>query len=155
MSAVRFEDVLARDGRLVYKTKGVSMRPMLRQDRDLVTIEPPQGPLKPYDVAFYRRGERYILHRVIKTYDGGYLIRGDNTYALEKVPQTDVLGVLTGFLRKGKAYSTTNRGYCLYVRVWCAIYPLRALWVRLVRLAKRVLRKLGLTPVLKRLLKRT
>ena len=37
-----FEDLLARDGSLVYRTKGVSMEPMLRQDRDLVTIQVPE-----------------------------------------------------------------------------------------------------------------
>ena len=33
-----FKEVLARDGVLVYRTRGVSMEPMLRQGRDLVTI---------------------------------------------------------------------------------------------------------------------
>ena len=35
MSRSTFEDLLGRDGVLVYKTRGVSMEPMLRQDRDL------------------------------------------------------------------------------------------------------------------------
>ena len=35
------EDLLQRDGRLVYKTRGVSMEPMLRQNRDLVIIQVP------------------------------------------------------------------------------------------------------------------
>ena len=39
MSKLTFENILDRDGILVYKTKGVSMRPLLRQDRDLVVIE--------------------------------------------------------------------------------------------------------------------
>ena len=34
-----FEDILSRDGQLVYKTRGVSMEPMLRQNRDLVVIQ--------------------------------------------------------------------------------------------------------------------
>ena len=33
-----FEEILARDGRLIYKTRGVSMLPMLHQDRDLVVM---------------------------------------------------------------------------------------------------------------------
>ena len=33
-----FKEVLARDGVLVYRIRGVSMEPMLRQGRDLVTI---------------------------------------------------------------------------------------------------------------------
>ena len=34
-----FEEILEKDGKLVYKTKGVSMNPMLYQNRDLVVIE--------------------------------------------------------------------------------------------------------------------
>ena len=50
-----FEEILARDGVLAYKTKGVSMEPMLRQNRDLVVIEAPSSKLQKYDVALYRR----------------------------------------------------------------------------------------------------
>ncbi len=151
---VTFEDLLARDGRLIYKTKGVSMEPMLRQNRDLVQIEPPAGRLRRFDVALYRRGERDVLHRVIRVKDGYYLIRGDNTFALERVPDAAVIGVLKGFQRKGKMHTVTERGYRCYVSVWNAIYPLRALWSYGVRLLKRIARKTGLTPVLKKLLKR-
>ena len=139
-----FETLLATEGRVVYKTRGVSMEPMLRQDRDLVVIEVPKGRLKRYDVAFYRRGKSYVLHRVIRVTEDGYRIRGDNTYSIEIVPESNVIGVLTGFCRKGKEYTTTDRTYRLYVRLWCAVYPVRALWVRVRRLGGKVLRKLGL-----------
>ena len=139
-----FEEYLAEEGKLVYKTRGVSMEPMLRQNRDLVVIEVPDGRLKRYDVAFYRRGNAYVLHRVIRVTEDGYRIRGDNTYNIEIVPENDIIGVLTGFCRKGKEYTTDNRAYRRYVRFWCAIYPLRALWVRCRRLGGKILRKLGL-----------
>ena len=87
-----FEKLLKRDGRLVYKTKGRSMEPMLRQNRDLVVIEVPSERLKKYDVALYKAGERFVLHRVIGVKDGYYRIRGDNTYAVERVPDEAVLG---------------------------------------------------------------
>ena len=149
-----FESILARDGRLVYKIKGVSMEPMLRQERDLVIIRVPSSRLKKYDVALYKRGKSYVLHRVIEVKDGYYLIRGDNTYALEHVPDEAVIGVLAGFTRKGKEHKVTDRGYLAYVRVWTAIYPLRSAGVRLIRLAKAAARKTGLTPVLKKMLGR-
>ena len=139
-----FEEYLAEEGKLVYKTRGVSMEPMLRQDRDLVVIKVPDGRLKRYDVAFYRRREAYVLHRVIRVTEDGYRIRGDNTYSIEIVPESDIIGVLTGFCRKGKEYTTDNRAYRRYVRFWCAIYPIRALWVRCRRLGGKILRKLGL-----------
>ena len=152
MSPASFEDLLARDGRLVYKTRGVSMEPMLRQDRDLVVIQAVSSRLKKYDVAFYRRGRDYVLHRVIGVEDGYYRIRGDNTYAVETVPDSAVLGVLTAFRRKGKQHQVTERGYRLYARCWNALYPLRHAWVRLRRLAVRIARKLGILPLLKRML---
>ena len=37
-----FEEILKKDGRLVYKTRGVSMLPMLHQNRDIAVIMPPE-----------------------------------------------------------------------------------------------------------------
>ena len=139
-----FEELLQKDGRLVYRTRGVSMEPMLRQNRDLVVIEVPASRLKKYDVALYRRGTSYVLHRVIRVKSDHYLIRGDNTYADERVPDAAVIGVLTGFTRKGKTFSTGDRRYQLYARYWCRMYPVRKVLVRGRRMLGRILRKLGL-----------
>lgn len=149
-----FEELLARDGRLVYKTRGVSMEPMLRQNRDLVTVVPPAGRLKKYDVALYRSRDRYVLHRVIAVEPDRYLIRGDNTFALEAVPEEAVLGVLTAFVRRGKPHSADEPGYLAYVRFWDAIYPLRAFFHRCFRALVELLRRLGLLPYVKKLLRR-
>ena len=149
-----FEDLLARDGKLVYKTCGVSMEPMLRQDRDLVVIQVPASRLKKFDVALYRRGGNYVLHRVIRVESDHYLIRGDNTYAFESVPDQAVIGVLSSFQRKGRQISAESRGYRLYVRFWNAIYPLRIFSFRFRRFAVRVARRLGILPTLRRMLRR-
>ena len=92
--SMKFEEFLEEKGWLVYKTKGVRMLPMLHENQDLVVIRTPEGRLKKYDVALYKRGETYVLHRVIGVTEGGYDIRGDNTYAIEKVPEEAVIGVL-------------------------------------------------------------
>jgi hypothetical protein len=154
MNVLTFEDILSRDGTLVYRTRGVSMEPMLRQNRDLVVIRVPSSRLKKFDVALYRRGREYVLHRVIKVCDGHYLIRGDNTYAVETVPDSAVIGVLTGFQRKGKEHDVGERSYRLYVRLWHALYPLRHAYVRFRRFAVRAAKKLGVLPYLKRVLKK-
>ena len=129
MSKFTFENILDRDGILVYKTKGVSTRPLLRQDRDLVVIEKkdPQTRLERFDVALYKRGEQYVLHRVIYVRDGGYDIRGDNTFMLEQVPEKAVIGVLKSIKRSGRSISTSDKGYMFYVRFWNLIYPIRYL----------------------------
>ena len=143
MENLTFEDLLKRDGRLAYKTKGVSMRPMLRQNRDVVVISAVQGRLKKFDVAFYKRGNNYVLHRVINVIPSGYEIRGDNTYSIERVPESAVLGVLERFQREGKTYLVTDKSYQRYARFWNAIYPLRAIYVKLRRSGGRLARKLG------------
>ena len=60
-----FEEALERDGKLVYRTRGTSMEPMLRQDRDLVVLEPVNGRLQRFDVALYRRGGQCRVPRDI------------------------------------------------------------------------------------------
>ena len=135
-----FEELLDRDGKIVYKTHGSSMRPMLRQDRDLVIIRVPASRLKKYDVALYRRNGDYVLHRVIGVKEDHYLIRGDNTYRIETVPEENVIGVLAGFQRNGKEISTDSIGYRIYGRGWHAVFPLRALGWHVKQAIKRILR---------------
>ena len=151
---MKLEEILNQKGWLVYKTKGVSMLPMLHENQDLVVIRTPEGRLKKYDVALYKRGETYVLHRVIGVTEDGYDIRGDNTYAIEKVPEEAVIGVLTSFIRKGKQYEVTDLKYRLYARTWNAIYPLRVLYRRCFYIAWQTARRLGITPLLKKLLRR-
>lgn len=149
-----FEEILSRDGRLVYKTRGVSMQPMLYQNRDIVVIETFEGRLKPYDVAFYRRGSQYVLHRILSLGDGVYYIRGDNTYTIETVPEKNVLGVLTSFVRNGRQHQVTEPGYRFYSRFWHRIYPLRVFRMRLRSRLKKLLARLGLLEPLKKVLRK-
>ena len=143
MSAATFEQILDEHRLLVYKTKGISMRPMLRQNRDLVHIVPPVGRLKKYDVAFYRRANgQYVLHRVVKVKQEGYGIRGDNCIGTEYVGEEQLLGVLTAFQRNGKTTPVTAPGYRLYARLWCWIYPVRYLYKQARRFAGRLKRKI-------------
>ena len=148
-----FEEILEKDGKLVYKTKGVSMNPMLYQNRDLVVIEVPKGRLKKYDVALYKRGKSYVLHRVIEVNENGtYSIRGDNTYSIETVPEEAVIietvpeeaviGVLTSFVRDGKQYSVTDPEYLRYVKFWCEAYPARSAYTHAKWRTKAVLRRI-------------
>lgn len=138
-----FEEILTKDGRLVYKTQGTSMNPMLYQNRDLVILEVPNRKLQPDDVVLYKRKDQYILHRIISVDDLFYNIRGDNTYTIEKVPHEAVIGVLTAFIRKGRQYQITDKWYRCYVRIWCALYPVRKTYKRLRSFVGTLLRKIG------------
>ncbi len=151
---MRLEELLKQNGWLVYKIKGVSMLPMLHQNRDLVVISVPKERLKKYDVALYKRGRAYVLHRVIGVQDWGYEIRGDNTYSVERVPEESVIGVLTSFIRDGKKTDVTDLSYRTYARFWTLIYPLRAAYRRCSCAARRVARRLGITKAIRKILRR-
>ena len=66
MSNSSFEEILDREGQLIYTNVGDSMWPLIRQGRDLVVIHRTTGRLKKYDVPLYRRDSgQYVLHRVL------------------------------------------------------------------------------------------
>ena len=138
-----FEEVLNRDGRLVYTNVGVSMMPLIREGKDVLIIEKcDTSALKKYDVVLFRRknikgrGE-YVLHRIIKILpDNKFWIVGDNCTEGETVEAGMILGILKGINRDKKAGDFNGVRYRLYVLFWCAPYRLRFLFLK----AKRFIR---------------
>lgn len=143
MEKTTFEKELERKGTITYTCKGVSMLPLLRQKRDLFTVTKRQGRCKKYDVALYRRADgAYVLHRVVKVCEDGYVILGDNCLNKEYgIKDEDILGVMTLFVRDGKEYSVDAGLYRVYVKVWYALYPIRRLWKLLGGLRRNVWKK--------------
>ena len=134
-----FEEVIERDGRLIYTNVGDSMRPLIRQDRDLLIIEKPHGRLKKYDVPLYKRDSgQYVLHRVLKVRRDDYVICGDNRYSKEYgITDRHIIGVLTTVVRDGKEMPLTDLRYRLYVHLWCDLFPIRAWILKAKRALKR------------------
>lgn len=124
---VTFEQVLQEHGVLVCPFIGVSMQPMLRQKRDTVIIVPAENRLRRGDIAMYRYPSgKYVMHRVIRVRENDYVIRGDNLYR-DEIGITDdmILGVVTGFIRRGRQHSVQSLRYRLFGQIWMALYPLR------------------------------
>ena len=121
-----FEEELEQNGTLVFPNKGTSMMPLLRQNRDLMVIEK-RGPerLRKYDAVLYKRGEKYVMHRILKVRDRDYWIVGDHCRVGESVREEQILGVLKQVVRDGRTIRTTDPGYRLYVHLWCDFFPLR------------------------------
>ena len=121
-----FEEELERSGSLVFTNKGRSMMPLLREDRDLMVIEK-KGPerCKKYDVVLFKRGEKYVLHRILQVRAKDYYIVGDNRRQGEYVRDEQILGVLTQVVRDGKTIRMDDPGYLRYVHLWCDFYPIR------------------------------
>ena len=116
-------------------TSGVSMRPMLRQHKDIVVIVPVNRKLKKGDVVLYpnRKGDS-VLHRIMRfSKDGSYIIRGDNNYFTEYgITDADIVGILKEFYRDGIYVDcATNKKYKLYTFWICHSYYLRYLWKKI------------------------
>lgn len=120
------------------------MWPMLRNRRDTIVVRPVEGRLRPYDVALYRRGDAYILHRVIKVTASGYRIIGDNRMAYEEVPESAILGRLDEFWRGERHCDPRSAAWLLYAHVWHALLPIRRGNRRIRIAAKRTAQKIGL-----------
>ncbi|MGN0619635.1 MAG: S24/S26 family peptidase [Ruminiclostridium sp.] len=137
MNKMTFEQELERKGKLTYICVGVSMLPLLRQRKDIITIEKKQGRCKKYDVALYKRPNgSYVLHRVVEVREKDYVILGDNCLNKEYgITDENILGVMTSFVRGGREYSVNNGLYLFYSKLWYALYPMR----RLMKKAKSTL----------------
>lgn len=138
----KIEDVMREKGAYIGPTVGVSMLPMLKNRRDTIVVRPKTERLKRLDVALYKRGDAYVLHRVIQPIEGGYIIRGDNCYADEHIPEDDVFGVLTEFFRKDKHYFCTDKKYLRYAERRVRSYPRRKFFLRVKNKLKAGIKKI-------------
>ena len=134
-----FEELLDETGYIVYTNVGYSMLPLLRQRRDVIEIRKKEpGRCKKYDVVLYKRGDMYVLHRILRVLPNGYLIAGDHNAFVERdITDENILGVMKRVIRNGKSIETNNPYYRLYVHLWCDVYPLRMFILRCKAFARR------------------
>ena len=136
MQEIKIEDVIAREKMYVSTVSGYSMKPMLVDRRDTVAISPVVGRLKKYDVALYRSGEKYVLHRVVKVLPDSYVMCGDNCEILERgIKDADIVGVLSEVWQGGEKLDMNGFKYRAYCRKKVAFFYPRKIF----RTAKRSL----------------
>ncbi len=115
-AALTIRQVLLTQKKIVQPISGISMLPMLDEDKDAVELVAVEAPLNMYDVVlFQRKNGQLVLHRIIAVKKNHYLICGDNSLAVEKVPQESILAVATGFYKDGKYVSCRDEEYLAYV----------------------------------------
>ncbi len=144
-----FQDLLERNGCIAYTNKGISMMPLLREDRDVMLIKKRGSErCRKLDAVLFKRsgitgrGE-YVLHRILKVNsDGTYWIVGDNCTSGEIVGENSVIGVLTAIKRGNKTISVNNIFYRLYINTWCRWYHLRFFILRMINFLKNSIRKI-------------
>ena len=127
---------LKENGEASSLTRGCSMRPMLREHKDVVTMSQINRKLKKGDVVVYpsKSGE-FVLHRIVAIKKGEYIIRGDNNYFTEYgITDKDIVGILKCFFRDGKYIDCeTNKKYKWYTFYICNSYFFRYSWKMVIR----------------------
>ena len=139
-----YEEYLDKNGVMTYTNRGTSMLPLLKQGRDMFTVRKKGAQrCEKYDVVLYRRPpDKYVLHRIVQVRSDSYVILGDNCLNKEfGITDYDIIGVMTGYVRKGKEHSTKEFGYWLYSRYIVFNHPIRVLLYKIKMLVKRIIRK--------------
>ncbi len=139
IESISIEKAVQR-GHFVIRPRGVSMWPMIRNGKDSVLIEPVHGRLEKYDIPLYKdRLDRYVIHRIIKVTEDGYVICGDGLHEREyDITDRNIIGVVKGFYRKEKFISCDSKAYMAYVKFWVGIIFLRKPIIETVRLKRRI-----------------
>ena len=137
-----FEEELERNGILIYTNRGDSMMPLLRENRDLIHIRRVNGRCRKYDVPLYKRDSgQYVLHRILKVRKNDYVICGDNRCNKEYgITDRHIIGVLSGIIRDGREIPVTDIKCRIYAHLWCDLFPVRVLIIRIRQIFKRRLK---------------
>ena len=137
-SAAQYRSILQTVGVVLSFTKGVSMRPLIRQGTHYVAVVPLEGEPQVDDLLLFEQcrpaGTACVLHRLIAVEGDTYITRGDNCLGCERIRREDIIGRVSHIYRVGQqeGMSVSHPAYLRYVRLWTALWPLRRplYWMR-------------------------
>lgn len=103
-----------------FKVKGFSMYPLLRNDKDEVTLSPLERDPAVMDIVLFRYKGKHILHRITSISGDTYTIQGDGIYLSEETcHRNDIIGIVTKIHKKGKMpIGTTSKWALFYIFCW-------------------------------------
>ena len=118
--------------------KGVSMLPLLKEDKDSVVLSSVSD-LKKGDIVLYRRENgMFVIHRIVKIADS-FTMCGDNQFLLEKgINKDQILAKVSSVYKGDKLLSFDSKSYRFYVKM----LPLRRFMLKNLFRSKRIIKKL-------------
>ena len=121
------DDLLSRGIEVVLMTKGNSMLPFIRGEKDSVNLKR-FGAVKVGDIVLARIApQRYVLHRIFSIDGDQVTLMGDgNLVGTESCRLSDILGTVTEIIRpSGKKKKVTDGS------LWRTLLPVRRylLWI--------------------------
>ena len=100
-SLTKFEDVLDKDGELIFTNVGYSMYPLIKQREDVLRIVKTDKYQKGDVVLYKSHVDHYVLHRILKIKKDKIILAGDYNYFKDKpITKDKVLGLLTTITKK-------------------------------------------------------
>ncbi len=125
---------------------GNSMRPLIRRQRDWVTVFPVDRPLRAGDIVMFPAPvdpNVYVLHRVWKLNGNAVLTLGDACCLPDGwMPLSNVLGVALLIERAQRKIDPNRPFWRALAKMWMAAQPARIWAFRLAHLPRYVARKL-------------
>ena len=123
---------------------GHSMRPLVRKQRDFVTIHPLKRPLQRGDVVLFADNiGRYVVHRVWKLEPSHVITMGDHCEAPDLPLEYDQIWGLVTKLERGRLeISLDCPAARFYGALWMGILPLRRRYYHIRAFAGRIYHKL-------------
>ena len=114
-------DLLAKGVEVILMTKGNSMLPFIRGEKDSVKLRK-LDEVSVYDVVLARiGGRRYVLHRVIAIDGDNVTLMGDgNLSCTESCTLSDIVGTAVGIVRPSGKCVKINNG-----KIWRMLRPFR------------------------------
>lgn len=128
----------------VIRLAGHSMQPLIRKNRDFVTVQPIKRRILKGDIVLFRNADgRYIVHRVRKTNGDKIQTMGDSCAEPDReISAAEVLGYVTHICRKNRTILVDTPVWRLAGRFWLAVNPLRKIIRFVFRPFKRMLGRL-------------
>lgn len=126
----QIEEIVASGGEVELRIKGHSMRPLLRDHRDIVVLRKICArDFKVGVVVLFRYKDRHILHRIIYIDGDNLIVAGDGNYKIyEYCTKKDVVAAADSVIRK-----SGKRAKCSSLYWRCA----SQLWVWLPQIVRR------------------
>ena len=108
---------------------GDSMRPLMREGRDTVTVVPVYRGLKKGDIVLFARNDGvYVCHRVFSVRGNTVVTIGDACYGFDSpVDASQVWGIAVKKERNGRETELDTAFSRAYGRVWMSLRRLRIL----------------------------
>lgn len=140
---IDLEQLLEEGNTIQLKPKGYSMYPLFIPGRDEAIISPVERKPRRGDVVLYRRiNSILVLHRIWKVDKTGFYMVGDNQKEIEgPLQESQIKGILTEVIRKGRRFSVKNPLYRVLFGIWLWLRPFRPMISNTVAAVKRTIKK--------------